>query len=186
MRNRIGLIAEDRSDIAVINELIKKIAGTKDFVLKGFVGRGCGKIRGKCLQWAQDLKSKGCNSVILLHDLDSRNLLELERQLRESFSPCPIKNNVIIIPVQEIEAWLLSDEKAIQQAMNLRDKVSRVPNPESITDPKSRLGEIIYIRSRKTKRYVNTIHNSRIAASLSIMKVRRCKSFRPLEQFLTE
>jgi hypothetical protein len=91
---RIGLIAEDSSDVEVINELARKIAGVKRYTIRKFVGNGCGKIRGKCLQWAQALKDQSCSSVILLHDLDDKNLAELEGQLKVSFSPCPIKNRV--------------------------------------------------------------------------------------------
>jgi hypothetical protein len=183
---RIGLIAEDSSDVEVINELIRKIAAGRQFTIKKFVGHGCGKIRGKCLQWAQALKNQRCSSVILLHDLDNKSLPELEKQLKDSFRPCPIKKNVIIIPVQEIEAWLLCDEVAIKKALNLKDKVTHVANPESIVDPKKRLEEIIYLRSGKTKRYINTIHNRKIAAEISLTKLRRCKSFSPLEKFLHE
>jgi hypothetical protein len=183
---RIGLIAEDSSDVEVINELTKKIAEGRQFTIKKFVGHGCGKIRGKCLQWAQILKDLRCSSIILLHDLDNKNLPELEKQLSDSFHPCPIKKNAIIIPVQEIEAWLLSDEVAIRKALNLKDNVTRVANPEAIVDPKKRLEEIIYLRSGKTKRYINTIHNRRIATEISLSKLRRCKSFSPLEKFLHE
>ena len=182
--NHIGVIAEDNSDIEVVNQLAQKIAGKRSFAIRSFVGHGCGKIRGKCQQWASVLRARRCTSIILLHDLDERNLRELSEQLREAFRPCPIQNNIIIIPVREIEAWLLSDEIAIRKAMNLKDRVSRVPNPEALTDPKRKLEEIIYLRSRKTKRYINTVHNGRIAAAMSLERARRCASFRPLEEFL--
>ena len=68
MINRIGLIAEDYSDFEVVKQLTRKIAGSRQFVIKKFIGHGCGKIRQKCLQWAQVLKDKGCSSIILLHD----------------------------------------------------------------------------------------------------------------------
>lgn len=186
MKNRIGLIAEDDSDVEVVKAITKKIAGSKQFVIKKFVGFGCGKVRSKCLQWAHNLKAQGCTSVILLHDLDDRHLPDLKRELIDKFSPCPIKNNVIIIPVREIEAWLLSDEQAIKRGMNLKDRVARIPNPEALHDPKGRLEEIVFLKSRKTKRYINAIHNSRIASELSVANIRRCNSFLPLEKFLSE
>lgn len=184
MTSYIGLIAEDVSDVEVINQIAKKIAGRRQFVIRKFVGHGCGKIRGKCLQWAQALRNQRCTSVILLHDLDNRDLRELEKQLRDAFTPCPVPNNIIIIPVRAIEAWLLSDEAAIYRVMNLTDRVPRFANPEAIVDPKRRLKEIVYLKSRKTKRYINTVHNGKIASEISLDNVRRCRSFQPLEQFL--
>jgi hypothetical protein len=184
--SRIGLITEDLSDAEVVIELTGKIVSTRKITFKTFSAKGCGKIIGKCVQWAQVLKDQGCTAVILVHDLDTKHLPELRTQLGQAFKGCPIKHNVIIIPVREIEAWLLADETAIQKAMNLPEKVKYIANPEAIMDPKSKLGEIIYLRSKKKKRYLNTKHNQRIAAALTISNVKRCKSFLPLEQFLTK
>jgi hypothetical protein len=86
----------------------------------------------------------------------------------------------------EIEAWLLSDSNAIIRAMNLSQNFAQIPNPQSIPDPKRKLGEIIYLRSGRTKRYINTKHNKKIAAEVDITNLRRCSSFLPLESFLLE
>ncbi len=58
MSNHIGVIAEDNSDVEVVRELIKKIVPDKKFSINSFVGHGCGKIQGKCFQWAGALKTK--------------------------------------------------------------------------------------------------------------------------------
>lgn len=186
MSNQIGLIAEDDSDVDVIDELIRKLVPHKTYSIKKYLGHGCGKIRGKCFQWATDLGARGCTMLILLHDLDNRATRELEFQLRQALTPCPITKNIIVIPIREIEAWLLSDSIAIKKAMNLRHAVARIPDPQSITDPKKKLGDIVYLRSDKTKRYVNAVHNRKIAAELDLRNVRRCSSFLPLEDFLTQ
>ncbi len=185
MRNRIGIIAEDDSDVDVVDQLIPKVVPGKEYSIRKFVGHGCGRIQGKCAQWAIVLKARGCTMLIVLHDLDTRVLSKLESELRQILGHCPIQKNVIVIPIREIEAWLLSDNVAIQKAMNLGSVVPRVPNPQNITDPKKKLGEIIYLRSGKRKRYLNSVDNRKIAAEIDLNNLRRCSSFVPMEEFLS-
>ena len=186
MSNHIGVIAEDDSDVEVVDEFIKKLAPNKKYSIKSFVGHGHGKIQGKCFQWASVLKTKGCSTLIMLHDLDDKIFLELDAQLHAALKQCAIPKHTVIIPIREIEAWLLSDSLAIQRAMNLSNKVAPIANPQSVTDPKKKLGEVIYLRSGRTKRYVNSVHNRKIAAELDLTNVRRCASFLPLEKFILQ
>ena len=52
-------------------------------------------------------------------------------------------------------------------------------------DPKGKLGDIIFQKSEKRKRYLNTAHNKAIAAHLDIDRLRRAlPSFSPLYAFL--
>lgn len=186
MSNCIGIIAEDDSDVEVVKELVKKIVPNKRFSTEKFVGHGCGKIQGKCFQWAGVLKTKGCSILIVLHDLDDRVSSKLDASLRLTLKNCAIPKHIVVIPIREIEAWLLSDHIAIQKAFNLNKKVEHISNPQFITDPKKKLGEIIYLKSGKTKRYINAVHNQKIAAEMDLVNLRRCSSFRPLEDFLIQ
>ena len=149
MSNHVGVIAEDDSDVEVVGELIKKIVPEKRYTISSFVGHGCGKIQGKCFQWAGILKTKGCSTLILLHDLDERILAELDFELCHALAQCSIPKHIVVIPIREIEAWLLSDNLAIKKAMNLGKNVPRIADPQSDANPKRRLGEIIYLRSGK-------------------------------------
>ncbi len=185
MTIRIGVIAEDQSDVDIFDALTRKIA-KKDYAIRKFVGHGCGKIKKDCFQWAQNLREQKCSLLILIHDLDNNKYSNLEQELIKALSPSPIKNNLVVIPIKEIEAWLLSDENAIQSAMNLKNKVPRIPNPENIENPKEYLGRLVEQKSGGSKHYLNTVHNKKIASTLSIEEVRRCKSFFVLEQFLVK
>jgi hypothetical protein len=186
MRKKIGLIAEDLSDVQVAISFIKKIQPQKVFSYKYYLGKGCGDILGKCRQWADILKSQGCNYLIVLQDLDLSNLKEIFGNLNSALLKCKIENRVIVIPIMEIEAWLLSDHKAIKNAMNLKADVKKIPNPQSILDPKQKLAEIIYFCSGKKKRYINNVHNPKIASCVEISNIRRCDSFLPLEKFVVD
>lgn len=76
---QIGIIAEDNSDVEVIKILIKRILNRNDFGFKKMVGNGCGKLRRKAYDYALNLKNKGCDMLILFHDLDRNNYKTLYR-----------------------------------------------------------------------------------------------------------
>src|ERR1700722_9838032 len=107
-RRYIGVIAEDDSDIAVIDALVGKLAKAP-YVIRPVSANGCGKIIGKCRGWAQNLRDRGCQCLLIVHDLDLRNITQLNEQLRASLEPSPISPHIVVIPVREIEAWLLAD-----------------------------------------------------------------------------
>jgi hypothetical protein len=88
-----------------------------------------------------------------------------------------------VIPVEELEAWLLTDPKALKVTFNLK-KLPKCPsNPETIRYPKEYLRDLILKTSAKSKQYVNTIHNPRIAERVSLASLRKCAAFVPLQSF---
>lgn len=179
----IGVIAEDISDVDVIEEIIAKKRKRNYFKIKKFVGHGCGKVRSKCRDWASNLRIQRCALLIVMHDLDENNLDELRAELQNALCPSPIAKHIIVIPIREIEAWLLADHHAINKTFGLHLK--KITNPEEIRRPKERLRDLVYLKSNKSKVYVNTIHNRRIAANASLKELGRCSSFVPLNDFLS-
>ncbi len=183
----IGVIAEDDCDVDSIRVLIHRIAGNEYIGIKKFVGKGCGKLRRKCNAWARILSQKKCSILILVHDLDTNELNGLRRKIRNALQPCPIVKYLICIPVQEIEAWLLSDADAIKESMNLPKRPNIVGLPENINSPKEYLEKIIYKTSEGEKIYLNTKHNVKIAEMLSIdMANRLCPSFQTFYKFVND
>jgi hypothetical protein len=179
----IGIIAEDQSDLDCAKILIQKIAGPVS--IKHFLGRGCGKIKRKCNAWAGQLKIRGCAFLIVIHDLDSRRKTELEKEILTALSPSPIAKNLICIPTQELEAWLLSDSNALKKALNLKVLPKNISNPERINSPKETLERIIDSASKGEKYYINTTHNQLISQHISIKAIdSKCPSFRPLHAFV--
>lgn len=181
----MGLIAEDDSDVDCVGVLIRRLTNNARIGIKRFTGKGCGKIRRKCYAWSEQLKERGCSLLILIHDLDNNNLGDLLTVLNQALTPCPIATHLICIPVQEYEAWLLSDPDAIRSAMHL-DKPPRIKwPPETINHPKEYLEELIDRVSRGEKVYIHTKHNSKITEMLSIDLVRsKCPSFIPFYDFV--
>ncbi len=183
MTTHIGIIAEEMSDVDVLDELISKIA-KKRYSIHQFVGHGCGKIIGKCHAWSANLRAQGCKLLILLHDLDQRNIAQLREALGTALSPSAIPTHVIVIPVRELEAWLLADHEAIAKALKLKHRLNRVGMPELVNRPKEYLGDLVFRRSGKEIYYVNSVHNVQIAKAANVANLRRCLSFVPLERFI--
>ena len=186
MTTFIGLIAEGDSDVDVIGVIVGKITTKPYSVGKNFVGDGCGKILGKCRAWAANLKARGCSLLILVHDLDTKNVKTLRNTLIDALTPAPISNYVIVIPVREIEAWLLADHEAIMRAVKAEKRLKKIPNPETIDDPKKRLRKEISRITNNRKAYVSTTHNKIIAQYAQLANLRRCSSFPPLENFVLQ
>ena len=183
----VGIIAEDESDVNSARILIHRIAENNRIEIKKFVGGGCGKLRRKCSAWSHQLHQKGCSILIIIHDLDRNILSELNNKIQDLITPCPIRKNLICIPVQEFEAWFLSDLNAIQKSLKLRKTPKMKGYPENIHSPKETLGRLILKASDGEKDYINTTHNEIIAAHLSIEKAKRiCPSFRPFNNFIVE
>ncbi|MEN8614810.1 DUF4276 family protein [Dehalogenimonas sp. THU2] len=182
---KLGCIAEDDSDVDAIKVFVRKITNNDRVVFERFVGQGCGKLKRKCHDWADLLKEKGCTRLVILHDLDNNTIKTLEAEINSSLSPCPIKKQIVCIPIQELEAWLLSDPEAIKTSMHLPSTPKIKGLPETIDSPKEHLGRLIARASKNEIIYINTKHNAKICNALAIDKVlRRCPSFIPFHTFI--
>jgi len=182
MSKAIGVIAEDRSDVAVVSVLLEKYAPKDKFVIRSFVGNGCGKLRSKCQVWADNLVQRGCEHVFLFHDLDRHTETDLRAGLVEKMKAKPRVKSLVVIPVEEIEAWLLSDEEALRCVFSLKQKPKKYKNCETVSSPKQELERLVWQSAKK--RYLNTVHNVRIAERTSLDNLRRCPSFIPFDAYI--
>lgn len=184
MSKKIGVIAEDASDIAVINEIFEKYMDCSTFSIKKFIGHGCGKLRNKCGAWAKMLSKSGCEHILVFHDLDRNIEVELRDNLSKKIRKDEYPHSIIVIPIYELEAWLLADSKAIKEVFNLKRIPKKVGNCETIESPKEHLRDLVWRFGKK--RYLNTTHNQKIAKNASIKNFMRCKSYKPLDKYILE
>ena len=183
---KIGIIAEDISDVESIKEIISRLRKQKCEFEK-FTGKGCGKIKKKCQGWASALKLKGCKYLVLVHDLDRNNYQVLYDSINGALSPCPIDNYLISIPVEELEAWLLADLDCIQKYFSIQTKLHIKGMPESVYSPKEKIEELVYIRSKKKQQYLNAEHNPKIFKKINLTLINnKCPSFSKLKSFISE
>jgi hypothetical protein len=182
---KIGVIAEETNDIEVLYELTSKIIRENSFSFKHFIGHGGGTLRRKCRAWAYDLIQRGCALLVVIHDLDKRDESELRTDLEGKIEGLEFRRSLVLIPIEEIEAWLLSDANAIRNVFNMRKLPSIPSRPESISDPKEFLSALVMQNSKA--RYLNTIHNRQIAAELALETLeKRCPSFSRYPEFLSQ
>ena len=182
MAVQIGVIAEEENDVEVLYEITCKLISENTFSFKKFIGHGCGKLRRKCSPWAENLIRRGCNHLVVIHDRDNNDETTIRRCLDNSVKDKGFIGYIILIPIQEIEAWLLSDPSALKQAFKMK-KNPKVPAlPESVNNPKEHLKKLIWNTCQK--RYINTIHNKRIAAEIRLNKLNVCMSFHPYPNFI--
>ncbi len=186
MAIKIGVIAEDESDVEVIRILIAKLQ-TKKFSIDSFVGKGCGKLKTKAPSWSKALHTKGCDKLLLVHDLDRNNEKELRTQLEEILKDAPQIRKSVIIPIEELEGWLLSDENAIKKALKLKKNLAVIHHPENRSSPKEYIAQIVSKASNKVIRYVNTVHNPLIAIETDILLIqKKCPSFSVMTDFFAK
>lgn len=181
----IGLIVEDYSDYESFKILIQRVINKKDLKFKKAISNGCGKLRRKASSYAKNLSDKGCDMVIVVHDLD-RNIHEnLKNELEKKLSNSPAKYNFICIPIEEIEAWFLSDPDAIKKTFNL-DKTPKIKGlPETIASPKEYIESAVKLYSNNTKLYLNTKHNIKLSENICLDLIKnKCSSFCELNDYL--
>jgi hypothetical protein len=178
----IGVIAEDRSDVDVVSALFEKYVPKSNFTVRHFVGNGCGKLKNKCRTWTETLFQLGCEHVFLFHDLDRQIEAELRKLLEERIPKLEFPTALIVIPIEEMEAWLLSDIEAIKAVFAMKAKLKRYKNCEAVNSPKEEIGRLAWNTNKK--RYLNTVHNKRIAEKVSLDNLRRCPSYLPFDAYL--
>jgi hypothetical protein len=182
MSRIIGIIAEDVSDIEVVTTLISKYVARNSFSVKKFVGNGCGKIKQKCDSWTDNLIRSGCQHVLIFHDLDRNDEKKLLAQLRKKVPAEKYSCTAIIIPIEELEAWLLSDKEAIAKAFQLNNAPNEIHNVEAIPSPKEYLARLIWDLAKK--RYLNTVHNRKISDHLLLKNLRKCSSYKNFDDYM--
>lgn len=182
MATKIGIIAEDDSDVDVIREILGMYIPASNFSTKKFVGKGCGKLRAKCAAWTTNLAAAGCEHILIFHDLDRYDEATLRKELSEKIKTTGFRNALIVIPIEELESWLLSDLDAIRKIFSIKEKIRSTGPAEKIKSPKEHLQKLIKRYSNKT--YINSIHNKKIASELNVQQLMNCQSFHPLHEYL--
>jgi hypothetical protein len=166
----IGIIAEDKSDVTCLSVLIHKICPDKTIILQGRGMGGGGNMFNatKMLRQIQAMADDGCQHLVIIHDLDRNDTGELNdennlrNRLQQTINGCKIVDKCIVIPIEEIEAWLLSEQ---------------YDHPQQVHNPKSIL--------RKTNKNYKTSDNPKYAQKIDISLIaKKCPSFKPLQEFI--
>lgn len=178
-----AVLAEDISDADSIASIIRLIKNDKKIsVLKqGYGGSGDllkkGSAQIKAFNSARD-----CDQFVICYDSDGEDLYKRKQDIIDKIiKPSGVKANYCaLVPVQELEAWFLADLNAVKSVFRRFDIAPEYPNPELLKSPK----ELLKHRLKGLKpipKYVNSIHNPKIAENLDLRAVlNKCPSFKPL------
>jgi len=181
----IAIICEDDSDFKSLKVIIQSITGKTNLSFKKKSAGGCGMIKRKALAWSEEFHRKGCDLLLIIHDRDRNDYNKLEEQLRSIMKTSSFKNRYICIPVEELEAWFLSDPQALKDALNL-DRLPKIAGlPETIDSPKEYIQNQAASCSQNKVMYINTIHNEKIAKLISIdQMLRRAPTFKLFHDYI--
>ena len=180
-----AVLAEDRSDVDSLVVLIRRISGMTNATIlrKGF--GGCGELCRKAWSHIKDFADQGATHFIVCHDSDGNDPEAVREKVLGSLRAkldVP-KDCCIVVPVQELEAWIIADEEAIKRAMPSL-VIKPVARPETVPSPKEWLRSESR-RGRSRPLYSPPIHNAKVAAYLDLKKVeKKCPSFGELVAFV--
>jgi len=140
---RIGIIAEDLSDIEALSYILRKINSAivieKTPCHGGVIPKLDHRISGLAERF-DDLKA-----IIVISDLDNKNCIEHLKIIKRKIPTEYANLTLVQIAIQEIEAWYLAMPDSIEAAFPSL-KPFPVPNhlTDNIRDPKKELKQIFY------------------------------------------
>ena len=181
-----GVIGEGESDAQMLKVLIRRISNNKSLAVLAIDFGGCGDILRKGAAQLRSFANTGCSKFVVCHDADGPDPQPKRRLVLERVVvPSKCENCCILIPVQEIEAWILADiDNVARYVAPSWVQLPFVGNPESEEKPKKTL-ERLSRQSNKRPRYAHAVDNLQIAKHINWQRVQsRCNSFRPLVEFV--
>jgi len=180
------IIGEDKSDVNTLKVIVRRIAGDKSIPVQGKGYNGAPEMLRKAAKQMNAFQSTGCRKFVVAYDSDGEDAKERFATVVECVidkakleGPC-----CILIPVQEIEAWILADLPAVTNVISGWSPTESFANPENQDDPKELL-ESLSKATNKKPRYDHTLHNEKVAEHLDLDVVfKKCPSFRPLRELV--
>ena len=182
-----ALLAEDNSDVETLRVLIRRLAHNSTLPIKGKGYGGCGEMLQKGARDIRLFAKLGHKRFVICYDADGPDPAQHRQVVIDKIikpSGHAIPSCLALVPVQELEAWILADlHQAVPKVISSW-KPSAIPKPETIASPKEHLASLSR-GSNKKPRYVYAMHNSKVAEHLDLSTVaKKCPSFRPLEKFV--
>jgi hypothetical protein len=187
---KVGLILEcgrGGPDEQVCVHFIRRIAPEIELIRVTLVNKP--RLMVQCASAAARLLGDGCERVIIVWDLFPKWRRPGEehcrghdrREIIQALAASGLQSPPVYLVCieEELEAWLLSDERALSSILSTSAhpvRVSRLQRPETIRNPKVRLRKLFQQNGRG--RYNDMFHAIRIVEAMpDLVRVRRCPSF---------
>jgi hypothetical protein len=181
----LAILAENISDAEVLTHLVRRRSNDYGLRVKK---RGYGGCAVLCKKGARDISawvSLGVTRIIVCHDADCNSPDTItERVVKQIIRPSGFEGPACVaVPVEEIEAWMIADEVAINQVIP-SFKLKGHSNPESIQYPKEWLCAQSRVANGKPL-YSPKTFNPAVARRLRFEVVaRKCPSFKNFLQWV--
>lgn len=183
-----GIIGEDNSDVEALKYIVKRLAGDESISVKTKGYAGGPKMLSKGKRQLKSFSLLGVTRFIICYDSDresskDRHNEAMTKIVKPSGIANPSSSCCIVIPVQELEAWILADIQAASKKFSSWKNSPEINNPESINDPKEHL---ISLSKKYSKHvYSQALDNPPMAKVIDLEKVRqKCPSFKPLYEMV--
>ncbi len=188
---KVGMIFEcgpDGADKTVCMQLAKRI--NPDIQIEARTLDDKPNLIAGCGSAAAQLLEDCCDRVVIIWDIrpawpntKSKPCLKEERQaIHDSLRGANVQNEEVYLVCiqQELEAWLLADERAIESVLSRpthpvtiqrRRKVDQIPNPKSVLNNT--------FKEHRGRRYVDRIHAEQIVRAMpDLNRLKRVDTFR--------
>jgi hypothetical protein len=185
---RYAVLGEDLSDGETLRVLIRRLAGNERLTVKIKGYDGCGQLLRKGARDLDEFLNQGYDRFVVGYDADRDDpavrLATARAQVvdrsRAALSAC-----CIVVPIEELEAWLLADVAAVSKKWP-GWRPEPVASPERVPSPKEYL-EKLSRDSQRRPRYSHAVDNPILAGLIDLERVeKKCPSFRVLCQFVRD
>lgn len=179
MPQSIAILAEGDSDAKTLAVIVRRRINQPSIGVKAVHFDSGGNLLHKGAKRIALLQGLGVSRFVVCHDADRNPPHSVRAQVIERVvNRASLDSNwCVVVPVQEIEAWMIADEWAVGQAIP-SFRLGSQQSPEAIVDPK----EWLIDRSRTSGArplYVPPVHNEKVAQHLRFDVVsRKCPSFK--------
>ncbi|MCX7098711.1 MAG: DUF4276 family protein [Methylococcales bacterium] len=182
------VIAEDASDVKCLKVLIKRLAGDKPLTIEGKGFGSCGNMLNKGARFLNTYSNQAkFSKFIICHDRDKSSYQSVYKNVDDRIIKNAGINNkeiCILIPTEEIEAWILADIKAVKNVISSWPHNKIDGSPEDIKNPKEVLQSLSRI-DKPRPLYNHVLHNEKIMGYLDLAVVKnKCPSFAELAAFV--
>lgn len=147
---------------------------------------GCGELLRKGARDLDEFLNQGYDRFVVAYDADWS---EPAARLAEAQSRVVDRSRVaagaccVVVPVEEMEAWLLADVGAVSKKLP-GWRPEPIASPERVRDPKEHL-EKLSRDSQRRPRYSHAVDNPVLAGLVDLEMVeRKCPSFVVLADFV--
>lgn len=183
---RYAVLGEDLSDAESLKVLIRRIACNDRLTVhtKGY--GGCSELLRKGARDLDELSDGGYERFVVAYDADQQDPVARFAEARS----CVVERShvassacCVVVPIQELEAWLLADVAALSKKWRGWEP-KPIANPELIRDPKEHL-ERLSRDSKRRPRYSHATDNPWLAKQVNLALVEeKCPSFVVLADFV--